>query len=471
VVLNPEWLTKAIGYVLEDEKTRTDQGVLDHARLKDIWEALADGARYHARYHPYFLRLMEKFDVSYRLEDDPRRSLVAQLVPHQRPTLDWERDSPLPAGRRRLALTCQLSEPAPGLMAWLTVRHHRASTGKHWRRGVFLRHPITAYASEALIELPEEHHLTVEVRAPSPDLYFNVIRDSIQDLVTTRWPGLSYHLSVPCPVTTPDGSPCPGSFPLDYLLGLRERHRTSCDCRACFGESDVTELLTGFAPPPLPFKAEFDQIHEQLDRVEGYAATAADTVRRILKAVSTEVTDCPRLFTITAEPARGWQQLNLAERHYELILWCEHPGHWHPWPQARYQLAVPRDWLVTIAPYANLVLKTLKIATPIAAAVAGVELSKDQREQASAQLDLMKTLVEKLPEKAANVRDVLHPDQDTRQLTPAQGEALRGIRALLRRHDPMQSFGDLRRVHAPSGDLLWVCPRHYPQYDPGLPTL
>ena len=34
VVLNPEWLTKAISYVLEDDATRQAGGILDHARLR-----------------------------------------------------------------------------------------------------------------------------------------------------------------------------------------------------------------------------------------------------------------------------------------------------------------------------------------------------------------------------------------------------------------------------------------------------
>jgi hypothetical protein len=90
VVLNPEWLTKVIGRVLEDRPTRQAQGVLDHARLKDIWGEQPDGLGYPARYHPYFLRLMEKFDVSYRLVDSEDHSLVAQLVPHERPKLPWD---------------------------------------------------------------------------------------------------------------------------------------------------------------------------------------------------------------------------------------------------------------------------------------------------------------------------------------------------------------------------------------------
>ena len=41
---------------------------------------------------------MEKFDISYRLEGDETRSLVAQLVPLQRPVLPWQPGRP--AARR-----------------------------------------------------------------------------------------------------------------------------------------------------------------------------------------------------------------------------------------------------------------------------------------------------------------------------------------------------------------------------------
>ena len=220
VVLNPEWLTKAISYVLEDQVTANNGGVLDHARLKEIWQGPDDG--YPAQYHPYFLRLMEKFDISYRLNSDDNHSLVSQLVPHQRPPLRWSHGSAVTAGNRSLSLKCQLSEPVSGLVPWLIVRHHRASTGNHWRRGVFLRHPIDAYNSEALLELVRDDQLALEVRAPSPDLFFNVLRDSIEDLITRRWPGLKYQLFIPCPGLADDGAPCPGQFRLDGLLRVRD---------------------------------------------------------------------------------------------------------------------------------------------------------------------------------------------------------------------------------------------------------
>ncbi len=483
VVLNPEWLTKAISYVLEDVPTRQSAGVLDHARLVDIWQNRQDGVTYPARYHPYFLRLMEKFDISYRLEDDEYRSLVAQLVPHNRPDLPWDSGT-LPSGRiHRLALVCRLSEPVPGLIAWLTVRHHRSSTGNHWRRGVFLRHPIAVYASEALVELRTPNELAVDVRAPSPDLFFNVLRDSVEDLITRRWPGLGYELLIPCPTRTDSGLTCSGQFPLNGLLGYREHGGIRAPCWECHIDHDLSELLTGFAQPDVPLQPELERLQDQLadvasgvNRLEGYAADTADSMRRVLRAVGTEVTDCPRLFTLTTENPTGTRRLKFYQRHYRLVLWCEHPGHWHPWARASYSLDQPRDWLVRISPYAILVFKALQLVAPIAGAVAGVMLTDEQLKHGQHELELMTTLVAEISEHLTEhgikeQEDIVSLGESASQLTPAQGQALRAIRILLFKQDPARAFGDLRRVQASSGEFLWVCVTHYAEYDPGLPRI
>jgi Leucine-rich repeat (LRR) protein len=478
VVLNPEWLTKAISYVLEDELTRKAGGILDHSRLREIWQSRSDGLVYKTYYYPYFLRLMEKFDVSYRLGDDEYRSLVAQLTPHDRPALPWDSQTTPPEGTRRLTLVCRLSEPVPGLMAWLTVRHHRASTGKHWRSGVFLRHPIAAYDSEALLELRTPNQLTVEVRAPSPDYFFNVLRDSIEDLMTRRWPGLSYELLVPCPALTADGSRCHSLIPLDGLLGYREEGDTHYRCMRCRVKHDLSALLTGFSQPVLSLQPELDRLHTEvadvksgINDLKANAADTADTIRRILRAVTTEITDCPRLFTLTSEGAAGIRRLRLDHQRYRLVLWCEHPGHWHPWPDASYSIDQPREWILRVAPYATLVFKALQLVAPIAVAVAGVVLTDDQLERAKSELELMTTLIAALPSQEAGGQPGLTTIESVQQITPAQGQAWRAVRILLFEHDPTRGFGDLRRVQAPSGEFLWICPDHYAEYDPGLPSI
>jgi Leucine-rich repeat (LRR) protein len=483
VVLNAEWLTKAISYVLEEKRIRDAGGFLDHAWLRDIWQDRDQGPTYPARYHPYFLRLMEKFDVSYRLETDELRTLVAQLVTHDRPTnLPWDFRT-LPDKRiRTLSMICRLSEPAPGLIPWLTVRHHRASTGKHWRRGVFLTHPIAAYASDALLELRRADELAVEVRAPSPDLYFHVLRDSIEELLTRRWPGITYELTVPCPGISADGSKCLGWFPLKGLLMLREKGHTVLPCIDCGTGHEINFLLTGFTVPVQPPTAELAQINEQLAHMnahieigfvemEGQAARTADLIRRVLRVVSAEITDCPRLMTLTQERRTGAKRARFYEDGYRLTLWCEHPGYWHPWIPASYELRRPKEWFARVGPYLSLVLRTLQLVFPITGPAADILLPSDQLAFAQKDLNLMSAIVAELP----NMSNLAKTDPDltssTNRFVPAEDEALRVLRSTLLEHDRFRSFGGLRRVQDPSGDFLWVCQNHYSKYDPGLPAI
>ena len=163
--------------------------------------------------------------------------------------------------------------------------------------------------------------------------------------------------------------------------------------------------------------------------------------------------------------------MRLDQRHYRLVLWCEHPGHWHPWAAASYAINQPREWILRIAPYATLVFRALQLVAPIAAAVAGVVLTADQLQHGQNELQLMTTLVAALPDQEAEGQQGFASVESASQITPAQGQAWRAVRILILEHDPMRAFGDLRRVQAPSGDFLWICPDHYTEYDPGLPTI
>jgi GTPase SAR1 family protein len=478
VILNPEWLTKAISYVLEDAPTRNSGGFLDHERVREIWSDRDDG--FSPRYHRYFLRLMEKFDISYRTGESETRSLVAQLVPFKRPALPlWDSRTQPPSGIRSLTLVCHLAEPAPGLIPWLTIRHYRDATGSHWRHGVFLRHHTEAYKSEALLELLSDTELTAQVRAPSPDMYFNVLRDSIEDLIAKRWPGLEYWLAIPCPGRTSAGTRCRGSFRLDGLIRHLEKGRETVTCMNCDEAPGISALLTGFAAQSTSLTAELERMNNRLAAITSgvagirdQAAQIADTVRRVHRVVSTEVTDCPRLFTLL--PVRGAAPIaaraRVHEDHYRLTLWCEHPGDEHPWKPATYKLEVPKEWFTRIAPYAKLVCQALQLIVPLAGAVATAAVPAVQRTSAQNELKIMTTLVSDLPATVGQ-----HDERDlakfSGQLTAAQGEALRALRAVIFEHDHSRSFGDLRRVQTPAGDLLWVCRDHYHEYDPGLPKV
>jgi hypothetical protein len=84
---------------------------------------------------------------------------------------------------------------------------------------------------------------------------------------------------------------------------------------------------------------------------------------------------------------------------------------------------------------------------------------------------MMKTIVDDLPGQPGVELIDIGQGQLTDQMTVAEAEALRTLRALIFEHDPQRKFGGLRRVQASSGDFLWVCSNHYTEYDPGLPEM
>ena len=181
VVLKPEWITKAIGYVLEDKEIRAAKGILAHRRLNAIWHEHGDEKRetYPPRYFPYFLRLMEQYDVSARLEGEDA-SLIPQMVPYERPSLPWEAADP--TGQGQLSLVCEMDQNPPGLIAWTTVRNHRWTTDTHWRSGVFLRHED---GHEALVDFVSrlKSELSITARGEYPAHFMSLIRDGLERLI------------------------------------------------------------------------------------------------------------------------------------------------------------------------------------------------------------------------------------------------------------------------------------------------
>ena len=74
VVLQPEWLTKAIGFVLEDRTTQEMDGILPDHRLKEVWwdHPFKHEPRYEPTIYPFFLQLMEKYERYVLTQEKPR---------------------------------------------------------------------------------------------------------------------------------------------------------------------------------------------------------------------------------------------------------------------------------------------------------------------------------------------------------------------------------------------------------------
>ncbi|MGZ8907592.1 MAG: COR domain-containing protein [Methylobacter sp.] len=289
VVLKPDWLATAISLVLDDEKTRKENhGVVSFARLSHLWNNPACDAifRYTPDLHPLFLRLMERFDLSYKvtlLTEAPNAigfwqqvnnlydrgingydeianfhytSLIAQLVPDIRPTNDLESVWPsslLVTGDLQQEQICRIvdaqknqSATAEGLFYQLIVRLHKYSLGRedynksvHWQRGLVLD---DYYNGRALLEYIG-NDVKITVRAPYPERFLAMLTEEVRYLIEHFWEGLRCDVMLPCISPCGKNNPGTGLFEMQRLIESKRRGYPKYPCSVCDEWQDIDCLL------------------------------------------------------------------------------------------------------------------------------------------------------------------------------------------------------------------------------------
>jgi len=471
VILQPEWITKAISKVLTDEVTRDQQkGVLDHKELARIW------SEYDRSLHPAFMRLMEKFDLSYRLADQDA-SVVAQLLPYESPAYEWPDVQNLSSAERELAMDFELNFVPAGIMTWFIVRTHRFSVNQHWRNGVYLEHDGHRARARFVTGQPV---FRLEVRGPVSAYFFGLLKDSV-DRILERFPGLEVKRNIPCicheiaKVT----EHCIWQFSFRNLVERQEKGLDTAECQVSFSPVPISRLLYGIHPSTndaiLHQLQKLDHIGNQLDQLVNL------NTRNFLRQWNLELAkleaDCPSLLTISPMDRGVLNKSTVFTKTYDVQLWCQMPGHVHPIVDGSYELQTPEKWLATLGPWLRGLVKTLKYAVTASAPRIAEPVLLAALQRSESALDRMKEVAELLPMKPERLQETGAVYQQaaydilTRKPQPALGTDPLEIYELLDHLDPEHKWGGLRNTISPEGDILWLCPEHYKIFDPGLPTL
>ncbi len=462
VIVRPQWVTEHISRVLESDDVIQRDGIFRREHMDLLWEDLPGYLRDH------FLKMMERFDLSYRTLENQEISLVVERLPLDQPDIGhvWESESP----DRSLTLNFRLKTLPPGIPTWFIARAHRFTTHTHWRRGA-----VFADGHErrhrALVQAFEHDRLvSLSVRGPSPQNFFTLLKDGF-DLTLARYPGLQVRRMVPCPGH--NGEPCCHEFDYRQLQKALERDPPvhSVQCPESFEPVSVSELMFG-----LDWRTR-DQVLERLDEVERNVLAGQDRMVQELKDLRQLVqrgftaqynraqadvdAACPNVFSLRPQRAGRWKE-HLAGQKLELQLYCQLPGHWHPTTDGgRYEISEPAQWLRSIGPYVARLCKVFRYAAPLAGPGLGV-LAEDLHDVVKHDVKLMEALVKQLPEiEASEAR----PPNSREDAGHAAGAELRAIRSLLEKQDPDRQWGQLRKRHTPEGHILWLCPEHYRFFD------
>ncbi|RRS01970.1 leucine-rich repeat domain-containing protein [Glycomyces terrestris] len=489
VVLKGDWLSTAVSIVLDDDLTANRHGLVEHPRLAELWHpAPGTRHRYDPKLHPALVRLMEKYDISYRIPPQggrPESSLVAQLLDEAPPPLEevWDRFG------ARLAHDVQLCEfidandakgVPEGLMHRLIVRWHRHSLGRerfedgvHWQGG-FVIQPDRY--SRALVRL-EGQRLRVEVKAVYPEQFLHEFVQDLEEYAGELWPGFKLKRLVPCAgvCADPAGSQR-GLFGMERLLTRRADGKRTAECRRCWADVPIDGLLRRRAAADGEDDAVVavrpDAAPVELGAIEQWSQMRQD-LQRIVDLLSDEAADGPRVYSVELRDRQAWTK-RLSHVGIRVVLWCEHsrlPLYVLDGDPASgvFDIDVPRDWLVKSAPLIKNTLKVLwSTVLPGASVAADLVFPSFDPTAIENHLELAEESFKVIAELGEVEAD---PTTDLPWGNGAgaahSGAELRRLHAFLNKTDP--GYGGLERVRD-RGRFLWVHPRFATEYRAGTPT-
>ncbi|MBI5295162.1 MAG: leucine-rich repeat domain-containing protein [Chloroflexi bacterium] len=498
VILRPDWLATAMSYVLDDEATRTAHGLVKFSRLAQLWddENRADDSRYPATLHPIFLRLMERFDLSYRVADPAAdrtgaatlrpdtTSLIGQLVPDIRPQniSDAWKTSPA-SGDIQQTQICHIvdasngqSASAEGLFYQLIVRLHKYSLGRadynasvHWQRGLVLE---DEYKNRALLE-HVGNDVRITVRSPYPEGLLGMLTREVKFLVESFWEGLRCDVMVPCVEPCGKNMPGAGLYNVSNLIESKRDGQPKYPCPTCNKWQDI-DLLLRNAPAAaqqislVDLQSEFAAIKDKLDEVNVTSRRILSQVDKtytdLLQVLTDEAKEGPRLFSFFPVDRRTFNPRTWIREKFRLVLWCEHSR--LPLPvlnngdmkKGVYDLELEREWFKKASPYLKFLTGTLGMVLPVASSAVKLALDETAYKLIEEQLAFGKSIIDGALGETAKIGDFLGTADSTKLehgvALRSDGSTLRELHALLKAKDP--GFGGLVRVMNKRQEFLWV---------------
>jgi len=481
VILKPQWVTEYISKVLSAEAVIKKFGIFTRQCMDELWQDINPSLRDH------FLDLMEQFDLSYKIPEDPEnKSLVVERLDYEAPDLKprWDSKKQEP-NCKEISMKFQLSEILAGIPTWFIARQHRFTLNLHWRTGVLFGDSRTANPSHlGLLEVKRDtrtnaDYVNLTVRGPMPYSFFNTLRDGFE-LTLDRYPGLQITRLIPCPDPLHEG--CKHEFNYANLTKRLKRTppKETIDCEQCLETISVTQLLFGIHYTTQDAVIEkinklqassqenFDNLQENV--AEGFTELREliqSNVLREIRTVQKQLeSPCPSIFVLRPDDRKPWQK-DIGSQRINLQLYCEHPGCLHPVQDGGlYPIDNPKKWLKTMTPHINRLFGILKYVTPVMGPWLNIS-APIYSDLIKNDLALTKALVAKLPEiKSDDDEHSFIDDERGDRPNNISGAALRMLHEFLKQKDPEQVWGGLTRITTPEGDVLWLCKEHIKEIYP-----
>jgi internalin A len=487
VVLKPNWLTQAISRVLDDDVTRENGGILAHADFPRIWDKDENGEPYERRLYPLFLRLMERFLISFELDSQPphrqaTHSLVPLLLPHTPPEEMPPWSQVLPDQPEVKMVFRLINFVPPGIMSWFISLTNLYTQGLHWREGVRLQYK--EHQAQVVLN-PSTRELWLHVRGPAPSNFFNILQHTINDRILEHFfEGLEYKREAPCNchLERGDDEPCLYFHDYERLAERMKRGKLTAECGVSFEEVSVPVLLEGIHyTTDDRVAAKLEETQETLLQIVEITSENHDLLiqntqlseqlnRSFTRLWNLQMTslnaECPNTFVLMPGDRSAFDPKNLFSTEYTLYLMCQHPAGPHIVSgQKGYPVPQSKEWWATIAPWLKRLMDYLRYI-PKGRALAEA-YDEEVFKTIETSLNIFGAVLDAVPEeiKYSDAAERLSPSGSRFKTLDVEGPALRALHSFLKEVDKEERWCGLHKTVTNDGNIFWLCDEHRKLYE------
>ncbi|MEO0470739.1 MAG: COR domain-containing protein [Bacteroidota bacterium] len=226
IILRPEWATRAVYQIIDDDQVNENKGHIDREDLQRIWQG--DEYQY---LHDELIALMKAFRLCFQKKNRDEYLILGLLPVDPQHEIDWPH-------AKGLTIRYEYTFIPKGIVNELTtllIRYVKEQDVSYiWSRGVWLSDEGT----DVIIH-EDRRNRSVEVRASglNPAGMMKMIQKELDDIHETL-PGIYVEKLVPCSCQRCAKSNRPKMISYDELIGMLRENRHSWHCN--FGGESVS---------------------------------------------------------------------------------------------------------------------------------------------------------------------------------------------------------------------------------------
>ncbi|MDY6825176.1 MAG: COR domain-containing protein [Thermodesulfobacteriota bacterium] len=216
IIINPEWVTKGIYKVLDNEKIIKNLGQFNYDQLTEIWDEVA-----YAAMPDELLQLMINFKLCYQIPTNDNVYVTPQLLSKRRPTYDWNTEN-------NLVLRYAYNFMPKGLFTRFIVNMHNVIDNNiAWRSGVVLKNEG---ARAEVIEYYHDREIKIRVNGRDRKEFMAIVAWEI-DKINEQFERLNPDKLIPCNCETCKNSSSPHFYQMSVLKDFIGNGQKTIQCQ------------------------------------------------------------------------------------------------------------------------------------------------------------------------------------------------------------------------------------------------